>query len=113
MNSSSPRPLICSIINYVGGTESWRSNVLLEGDLLAGTYSFSATGPVEVVFARAGLGTLMVDAIRERDYSVIQGFVLFVGSIFVVTNLLVDLMYSKLDPRVRSGWEPEKPRVGL
>lgn len=55
---------------------------------------------VEIVFARTGLGTVIVDAIHERDYAVIQGFILFIGSVFVVTNLSVDLAYAWLDPRL-------------
>jgi len=55
---------------------------------------------VEIIFARAGLGTVIVDAIQNRDYSVIQGFILFVGSVFVVANLLVDIIYARLDPRI-------------
>lgn len=55
---------------------------------------------VEIVFAKAGLGTVIVDAIHDRDYSMIQGFVLFVGSVFIVVNLAVDMLYSRLDRRI-------------
>jgi len=58
---------------------------------------------VEIVFARAGIGTVIVDAIHDRDYAMIQGFILFVGIVFVSANLLVDLAYARLDPRVRLG----------
>ncbi|MDQ3082631.1 MAG: ABC transporter permease subunit, partial [Gemmatimonadota bacterium] len=66
---------------------------------------------VEVVFARAGLGTLIVDAIHERDYGLIQGFVLFIGTVFVAANLLVDVAYSRLDPRVGFSERAESVRV--
>ncbi|RQH01783.1 nickel ABC transporter permease [Natrarchaeobius oligotrophus] len=55
---------------------------------------------VEVVFDRPGLGTLLVDAIFARDYPVVQGVVLVTAVLFVTTNLLVDLSYRYLDPRI-------------
>jgi peptide/nickel transport system permease protein len=56
---------------------------------------------VEVIFNRPGLGSLIFDAIRNRNYPIVQGGVLMVVAIFVVVNLLVDLSYAWLDPRVR------------
>jgi peptide/nickel transport system permease protein len=58
---------------------------------------------VETVFAWPGIGKFVVDSIYDRDYPTIQGFVLFMGSVFVLLNLLVDLSYVWLDPRVRLG----------
>ena len=55
----------------------------------------------ETVFAWPGIGRLAVQAVLERDYPLIQGIVLFAAVIFVVTNLLVDITYRLLDPRVR------------
>lgn len=55
---------------------------------------------IEVIFVRPGIGRLVLQAIIQRDYPLIQGFVLFAGVLFVVINLLVDLMYLWLDPRV-------------
>lgn len=55
----------------------------------------------ETVFALPGLGTAMVGAILARDYPVIQGFTLVIALIFVLVNLLVDLSYAYLDPRIR------------
>lgn len=55
----------------------------------------------EVVFSWPGLGSLMVDAICNRDYPLIQGVVLFTGTIFVLINFGVDLVCSALDPRIR------------
>lgn len=60
---------------------------------------------VEVVFARPGLGKLIVDAIGQRDYPLLQGFVLLAGTLFVGINLIVDLLYGVLDPRIRLGKE--------
>jgi peptide/nickel transport system permease protein len=55
----------------------------------------------ETVFAWPGIGRLAVQAVLERDYPLIQGIVLFAAVIFVVMNLLVDITYRLLDPRVR------------
>lgn len=56
---------------------------------------------VETVFAWPGIGKFVVDSIFDHDYPVIQGFVVFTGTVFVVVNLVVDLLYVRLDPRVR------------
>jgi peptide/nickel transport system permease protein len=58
---------------------------------------------VETLFAVPGLGTFGIDAILARDYQQVQGFVLLTALAFVVINLLVDLTYSLLDPRIRYG----------
>ncbi len=55
---------------------------------------------VEVVFALPGLGRLMVDSIFKRDYPVVQAIVLFYALIFILINLIVDLLYAYLDPRI-------------
>jgi len=55
----------------------------------------------ESVFAIPGLGRLTVDAILRRDYPVIQGVVLLFSFVYVIVNLLVDLLYVVLDPRIR------------
>lgn len=67
----------------------------LIGHLLAGAVI------VETIFAWPGVGKLTVDAIAQRDYTMIQGIVLFVGAVFVTINLLVDLSYGLIDPRIR------------
>jgi peptide/nickel transport system permease protein len=56
---------------------------------------------VEIVFARPGLGRLLYDGITDRNYPVVQGTVLVVVILFVAVNLLVDLSYSAIDPRIR------------
>jgi len=58
---------------------------------------------VETIFAWPGIGKYVVDSITARDYPTIQGFVLFAGSLVLLINLAVDLMYVWLDPRVRLG----------
>ena len=56
---------------------------------------------VEIVFSRPGLGRLVLDAINARNFPVLQGAVLVVVVLFVLTNLLVDLLYLAIDPRMR------------
>ena len=56
---------------------------------------------VETLFAMPGLGTFGIDAIIARDYQQVQGFALITAFAFVVINLLVDLAYTFLDPRIR------------
>jgi len=58
---------------------------------------------VETVFAWPGIGRLAIDSVASRDYPVVQAVVLLIASIFVVINLLVDLSYLVLDPRIRDG----------
>ncbi|KAA0686351.1 ABC transporter permease [Neorhizobium sp. P12A] len=58
---------------------------------------------VEQIYALPGLGRLVLDAILQRDYALVQGCVLFIAFNFMVINLLVDLAYVALDPRVRLG----------
>src|SRR5689334_11245877 len=56
---------------------------------------------IENVFARPGLGSTLVDAIKERNYPVVQGAVLVIAAIYVVVNMAVDLAYGLSDPRIR------------
>jgi peptide/nickel transport system permease protein len=58
---------------------------------------------VEQIFALPGLGRLVLDAITHRDYALVEGAVLFIAFNFLVVNLLVDLAYVGLDPRIRLG----------
>ncbi|WP_439596209.1 ABC transporter permease [Falsiroseomonas sp.] len=67
---------------------------LVLGNLLGGI------AVIETVFTLPGLGRLLVEAIFQRDYPVVQGVMLFVAGIYVVVNLLVDLAYPIFDPRV-------------
>jgi peptide/nickel transport system permease protein len=65
------------------------------GQLLAGTVV------VETVFARPGIGRLIIDGILNKDFPVVQGVVLVVAVSYVLVNLLVDILYAVLDPRIR------------
>ncbi len=58
---------------------------------------------VEVVFSWPGLGSLLVESVFKRDFPVVQALVLISGVVFVFVNLIVDLLYVVIDPRVRFG----------
>lgn len=64
------------------------------GSLLGGTIV------TEQVFAINGIGRLMIDAIAARDFPIVQGTVLLIAAIFVVVNLIVDIIYTLIDPRI-------------
>lgn len=66
------------------------------GDLFGGTVF------VEFIFSRPGLGTLIVDAIGNRNFPIVRGGVLVIAVLFVLANFLADLSYRSLDPRVRA-----------
>ena len=56
---------------------------------------------VEQVFGIPGVGRLLLNQIATRDYPVIQGITLAMGSLVILTNLAVDLVYTVIDPRIR------------
>ncbi|MDI6935324.1 ABC transporter permease subunit, partial [Serratia sp. Se-PFBMAAmG] len=68
---------------------------LILGNLLGGIEV------LETVFTLPGLGRLLVDSIYARDYPVLQGCLLLVTFVYVLVNLLVDLLYPLFDPRVK------------
>jgi len=65
------------------------------GQLLAGAVL------TETVFTWPGIGRLLVDSILTRDYPVVQGAVLLIAISFIVVNIVVDLLYAVIDPRIR------------
>ena len=69
------------------------------GSLLAGAIL------TESIFAIPGVGRLMVESIKARDYPVVQGGVLFVAVAFSLVNLLVDLLYAYIDPRIKAQYK--------
>ena len=71
--------------------------MLSVGNLLGGT------AIVESIFMWDGVGKLAVDAITMRDYPVIQAYVVWMAIIYVLVNLVTDLLYHRLDPRIRLG----------
>jgi peptide/nickel transport system permease protein len=68
---------------------------------LIATVLFSGSVVIESVFGWAGIGRLAIEAANGRDYPVILGVTLLAGTIVVIVNLLVDLLYAVIDPRIR------------
>jgi peptide/nickel transport system permease protein len=66
-------------------------------------HAFDGAVVAEAVFAWPGMGQLLVGAISQRDYPIVQGCLLVIGVGFVFTNLLIDLTYAYIDPRIRFG----------
>lgn len=64
-------------------------------------YLMAGAVVTETVFALPGLGSLIVSAISTRDIPTVQGLLLFMGSIIILVNFAVDLLYTKLDPRIQ------------
>jgi peptide/nickel transport system permease protein len=63
-------------------------------------YLIGITITIEFIFAIPGMGSALLDAVLYRDVPVIQGFTLFMALVFIVTNLVADLVYTLLDPRI-------------
>lgn len=68
---------------------------------LAGVSLISGSLVVELVFNFPGIGRLVVDSVLRRDYPVIQGALLLIAGVTIIVNLLVDLTYALIDPRIR------------
>lgn len=66
-------------------------------------YLITGTVVIETVFARAGLGKVMIDAILFRDYPIVQGAIMLFALGIILVNLVTDLMYGFIDPRIRYG----------
>lgn len=66
-------------------------------------YLLGGTVVVEEVFALPGMGRFALAAINQRDYPIVQGVVLIIAVLFVLTNIAVDVLYAYVDPRVRYG----------
>lgn len=80
------RNALIPIVTVIGMSVGW----MLEGAVVT-----------ETVYNLPGVGRLLVDAVRRRDYFVVQGSTLVVTIVFMVVNLLVDLIYVRIDPRIR------------
>ena len=64
-------------------------------------YVLGGSAVIEIVFSRPGVGKLLVDALMARDYPLIQGALLLLTLVILLINLVVDVIYSAIDPRVR------------
>ena len=58
---------------------------------------------IEQIFGLPGIGWMLINGIFQRDYTLVQASVVLLAVFFVVINLIVDLLYGQLDPRVRDG----------
>lgn len=79
-------------------------NALIPIVALGGVYAVVLIGSsvmTEIVFSRPGLGSLMVGAIKQRDYTTLQSIMVFYSVIVVVLNLITDLIYAWIDPRIK------------
>lgn len=94
------------------GVSRWRvvlghalPNALLPSLTMVGLmvgYTLGGVVVVEYVFGWPGLGSLAVEAVIQRDYAVLQAIIILVAAMFLATNLVVDLLYTVIDPRLRS-----------
>lgn len=84
------RNALIPIITVVG----LQVGALLEGAILT-----------EAVFAWPGIGRFMIDAINAKDFPVVQGSVVFIAFVFVFVNLLVDILYAYVDPRIKAQYK--------
>ena len=64
-------------------------------------YLLSGSIITESVFNYPGIGTLLIQSINQRDYGIIQGIILLVSMIFMIVNLIIDISYAYIDPRIR------------
>jgi peptide/nickel transport system permease protein len=83
---------------------------LIFAELIAGSVI------VETVFGRTGIGRLMTDAVASQDLPVIQAVVIIAATVFVTVNLVIDLLYPVLDPRLRGIWQrsrSSRPSIAL
>lgn len=71
------------------------------GNYFAGILGGSAVA--EVIFNIPGIGNYAVSAVQSRDYLVVQAYVLFTGLVYVVMNLVIDLLYLVINPKIRVG----------
>jgi peptide/nickel transport system permease protein len=84
------RHIIRNALLPVSTTIGLQTGLLLSGAVLT-----------ETVFAFGGVGSALREAINDRDYAILQGFILILAIVYVLVNLLVDISYGLLDPRVR------------
>ena len=81
-------------------------NAMIPIVTLVGTdFGYMLTGSmlIEKVFSIPGIGKLAVDAMSNRDLPLLEGTVMYIAFVFVIVNLIVDLSYAFLDPRIRYG----------
>jgi peptide/nickel transport system permease protein len=87
----------------VVGAHALRNALIPLATVIGLTFALLMGGAVitEQVFNIPGVGRLLVQAVARRDYPVVQGVVLVVAGLYVLINLMVDILYAYLDPRIR------------
>jgi peptide/nickel transport system permease protein len=93
--------------SVVGG-HAFRNSLLTVTTVIGLQLGALISGAVitETIFQIAGFGRLTIDAVTQRDYALIQGVVLVAAAGYVVVNLMVDVLYSFLNPRIRVSGRP-------
>ena len=71
-------------------------------------YVIGGTVVIESIFSIPGIGSLLITAITSKDYNIVQGCVLIMSMFICVMNLLVDIMYSFVDPRIKAVYSSGK-----
>lgn len=90
------------VVLYVHALRNMLIPVVTVLGLLTGTL-FGGAVIIETVFAWPGIGQLLVDSIQDRDYPIVQASIALIVALYVMVNLIVDILYGYLDPRVRVG----------
>ena len=93
---------------FVVGRHALRNSMVTVVTAFGNSFGHMLAGAavVETIFVWPGSGKQLVDAIAQRDYPMIQAFILYIGVIFVIVNLIVDLCYAWIDPRISLKKEP-------
>ena len=88
---------------YVVGKHATRNSLLPVVTVIGLNFGLVISGAVltETIFGLTGVGRTMVESITARDYSLVQGFTVIIAAGFVVINMIVDILYGFLDPRIR------------
>lgn len=88
---------------HVVGRHALKNSLLPVVTVIGLNFGLVISGAVltETIFGLSGIGRTLVDSITSRDYTLVQGFTVIVASGFVIINMVVDIMYGYLDPRIR------------
>lgn len=65
----------------------------------------------ETIFSIPGLGKLMVDAIKIKNYPMVQGGILFIAFVMILVNLIIDILYAFIDPRIRAQYQKTSKKM--
>ena len=93
--------LVAVAVTPLAALNADRSREVWQGIMVGGLLGGAVV--IEQVFSIPGMGRLIIGAVLSRDFPVIQGGLLFLALIYLVVNIVVDLLYAVIDPRVRLG----------